>query len=340
MRSIAAVALLLAGCSQPEPKQTTTPAGETVPTTTTGTPGGTVSTTPYTPDCGDVVTATWPEDGRQNVYYRTDIEYVMSSIVGDEVLVVREAGGEIPGTMSYAADRITFQPDAPLAPNTAYTVALESCPPSATAWLTSSAGAPVDSANLVGTNYVVNIDSGRWIEPAGAGALLGGNLTVDILIGVSDATPTTLSVLGGVTEELSANQDLCSETVAFPDASFASNPYFEIGPQDITIGILGSNLDIDDLHLSGAFRTDFSGIEGATMEGQMDTRGLVELLAPGQGDDAVCVILNTFGVACVTCNAGGDFCVDVVVEDLAVPATASVVVPRTAYDIANDPGCP
>ena len=346
MRTAIWALVLAVGCSQPDPKtngNTTTtgiPTGGTpAGTTPGGTPGG---TTTFDPACADVVVATWPENGRLNAFYRTTIEFFLNPApTGSEVLIVADNGVPVPGSTVHHSDRVEFVPDDPLNANTTYSVELQDCPPSVVTWSTSPTGAPIDPTTAIGTVYAVDLDSGRWIEPPGVGSLLTGYLTVDVMVGIEDADASALTVLGGVSEEGTQNQDLCSETVMFPPADFTDNPYFELGPSDIAIGVLGTSIDMYDLFLSGAFRPDFTGMEGATLEGQLDTRGLVPLVDPFGPPDAVCTLLVTFGVTCGPCVSGvGDYCVDAVVDDLAVPQVAGPLIERTATDILNDVNCP
>lgn len=342
MRALALMLpLALAACSQPDPKDPgTTPTGTAPgqPTPTTGTPGGTVPTDPY---CGERVTDTWPEAGRQNVYYRTAIEFWLDPAPEPtDALVLTANGSEVPGSTLVHPDRLEFVPDAPLAAATSYTVGLAGCPQSEIGWSTSLAGDPVDTVALVGTTYAVDIESGRWLEPVGIGALLAGSLTVDILVGVQQADATSIQVIGGVSEQGSTAQDLCVETADFPPADFGQNPYFEIGPQALSLTVMGADIEMSDLHLTGSFRPDFAGLEGATLEGTLDTRGLVDAIDPGGPDSAVCDLLLGLGVACGPCPDGTNLCVAAVVDDLVAPAVVGPLVPRTAYDIAGDPTCP
>ena len=336
--------LLVTGCSKQEPAQnTTTTTGSTasgVPTNTTGTPGGTLPT--YTPDCADGVSGRWPADGAFNVYYRTSIEWTLSPLpAGDEVLLVTDgAGASVPGVMHYEGELIEFTPDEPLAPSTTYFVALEDCPPSVSSFETSPTGDAVDPSTAIGTTYALDIQSGRWLQPSGVGSLLGAYLTVDVLTSVQDADQATIHVLGGVSEEGTSAQDLCSETVAFPIADFTQNPFFELGPADISIGVLGTSIQIYDLYLSGSLRSDLLGIEGAELEGILDTRGVVPLVDPYGPDDVVCQLMAGFGVTCQACPQGGDFCVPALVDDLIAPAVAGPLVERSSYDILLDPLCP
>ena len=104
----------------------------------------------------------------------------------------------------------------------------------------------------------------------------------------------------------------------------------------------GFSVVIDDLQLSGAFAADGTSVQGVTLAGKIDTRPLVELVSPGGADDAVCVLVSTFGVACEACSDGsGDYCLTVYVDNMVAPEQAGLTIqPRTAEDVAADPACP
>lgn len=343
MRVAALVVAGLVGCSQPHPKPTN---GSGAPTgaPVTGTVGsGTASGTgtAYDPQCADAIVSTLPEDGAQNAYYRLRPSVILTDPpTGDEVLALRDAAGALPGATSIEGNRLVFTPDLPLEPLTDYTAGLADCPPSEFSFRTSATGAPIDPATAVGTTYAVDLASGTWLQPPGVGGLLAGYLAVDVLVGVLEADADTLTVIGGVSIEGGSAQDPCSETVTFPPSDFSENPYFALGPQDLSMQVMGARLDLIAVEISGAFHPEFVGIQGASLVGAMDTRGLAPLLAPTGTYGDVCALLVTFGVTCTACPDGLPYCVTAEVEDLQVPAVAGPLVPRTADDIANDPSCP
>lgn len=342
MRVLLLAMLATVGCSKPHPEPTTspgTPSGEPSSGLPAGTAGGTG--TPFDPYCADKIVSTVPTAGDQTMYYLGDVSFLFSiAPYGTEEIVLTGPGGPVPGVTSIDGNQVVFDPDDGLEPMTQYTAVLADCPPSEFGFRTSPTGDPIDPVLAIGTTYAVDIASGTWIQPTGVGGLLAGYLAVDILVGVLDADPVTLTMIGGVSEAGSSSQDLCAETVSFPPADFGENPYFELGPQDLSMQVMGAQLNLFDVHLSGAFRPDFLGIQGASLVGSMDTRGLVELVVPGGTPGDVCALLTTFAVPCVACPDGLPYCVAAEVEDLQVPASPGPLIPRTADDILNDPGCP
>jgi hypothetical protein len=121
-------------------------------------------------------------------------------------------------------------------------------------------------------------------------------------------------------------------------ADFSANPYFEVVSDALEINVEGFEIVIEDLTLSGAFAPDASYIDGVVMAGAIDTRPLVELVSPGGGDDAVCVLLQTFNADCEECGDGsGPYCLTVYVDSMQANDANMTIVPLTEDDI--DSGC-
>ena len=139
-----------------------------------------------------------------------------------------------------------------------------------------------------------------------------------------------------------AAQDTCEETIDFPTAAdFTDNPFFAVGPDTTTLSVEGLDVTIDDLLISGAFSPDGSYIAGATLAGAIDTRPLVGLIDPEGGENTICDLVATFGVACEACSDGsGDFCLTLLVNDIsAEELPGTTLVSRSADDIAADATC-
>ena len=69
----------------------------------------------------------------------------------------------------------------------------------------------------------------------------------DILIGVTDATETDISMMGALSQEGSSSQDMCTATFDFPIAAdFSSAPYFSVSASELAIAISGFSISIND----------------------------------------------------------------------------------------------
>jgi hypothetical protein len=316
--------LTLVACPEPTDTDTDTDAGQ---------------------DCDNGIVSITPADAASNVYYRTDISVLFEAADESATLIVSNAGTEVAGTTMWMGDTMMWQGDAALDSNTAYDVAIDyECGNPATTFTTSEVGATTDSAGLVDRTYVLDLAGGNFVEPAGVGPLLQTQLTVDILIGVTDATTEAVSMMGaiGVEGATPPEQDLCEEAIDFPAAAdFSENPYFAVGPDTTTLSVQGMDIVIDELLISGAFSPDGTYIAGATLAGAIDTRPLVGLIDPAGSPDTICDLVATFGVACEPCSDGtGDYCLTLLVNDISAEELAgTTLVPRTGDDIAADATC-
>ena len=84
---------------------------------------------------------------------------------------------------------------------------------------------------------------------------------------------------------------------------------------------------------------DYTTLDRVVMVALMDTRPLVPLITPGGPPDSVCVLIETFGVACSPCTDDEPLCVTVRVEEVPASGGPTPVLPRTLDDIAADPAC-
>jgi hypothetical protein len=185
-----------------------------------------------------------------------------------------------------------------------------------------------------------------FIDPPGVGPVLRQQLdenNIDILIGVNAVDASNITLMGALGDGANPlGQDLCTASIDFPQAQFSGNPYFEVGPQDLTLDIGAAVFTLEDLEVNGAFAPDGSLIAGATLSGTIDTRDLIPLAAPGGADDAVCQIAAPFGVVCEACGDGsGDFCLSALITNIDATELAGVTLAvRTAADVAGDATCP
>jgi hypothetical protein len=288
--------------------------------------------------CDITIDRVTPADGATNVYYRSAIEWEFSEADPSATVTI----DNVPGASAWVDDSLVFTPNAPLAPSTSYTWTLNYCDGANSAsgtFTTSAVGAPATEGDLPGTTFVLDVASGRFVQPPGVGALLQQQLNVDILIGVIAAGGGNIEMVGalGVEDANPPTQDVCVPTIDFPVADFSENPYFEVGPQTTTLQIQGIAITIDDLFVSGAFAADGSQISGAVLAGNIDTRPLVPLVddTPGAPETAVCDLVGALGVNCEACTGGGDFCLSLLVDSI-----AAVEVAGETIEVIETPTCP
>lgn len=280
------------------------------------------------PPCNNSATP-FPAAGATNVYYRGTVEAKFQ--VADQNATLTVEGVE--GTTAWRNNTLVFTPTTPLAANTTYNVSLTfECGTSTWSFTTGEVGAATDAAGLEGRAYVLNLASGRFVEPEGVGDILQSYLETDVLMGVESAQNGKIQMIGAIGLD-GANppaQDTCNPTIPFPEADFAGNPYFQAGPATTTIVVEDYEITIDDLLIAGSFAPDGSYIAGAVLSGVIDTRPLAPLLddtctADGEDADgdgvadcqaAICDLAVTIGVSCEPCTDAKNYCLSLYVDSI------------------------
>jgi len=298
--------------------------------------------------CGEpTAEAQTPQDGVSDVYYRTTVEFNFTKDTDEDATVTLEdsAGTAVDGATSWLGDTIVFTPAGPLATTTDYKATLSHCGGSdSISFRTSDLGASLEdgAASLVGNTYAVALSDARFVKPEGVGALLGSLLTQDILIGVTDATETDISMMGALSQEGSSSQDMCTATFDFPIAAdFSSAPYFSVSASELAIAISGFSISINDFVLSGDFSASGDMMGGAVLMGQIDARDLTGVLVDSElitDDDpqAVCDMISAFGVNCEECADGMEYCLTIHVDQINAAETGETLTPLAEEDIADD----
>jgi hypothetical protein len=294
--------------------------------------------------CANVISSTFPEDGSTEAFYRTSVEFELLTAETSASISVVGPSGEVPGSSAADGASVVWTADGDLEPNTEYTATLTwGCDPATITFSTNEVGDPAPVADLTDNVYALPLTEGRFVEPPGIGDIIGGLLTVSVLIEVTSATETELTMMGALAQEGNPNaQDLCTETIDFPAAAdFSQNPFFTVGPDDTVISVAGFEVAIDNLAISGAFSPSGDKIAGAALSGSIDTRPLVPLVAEGQGDSGVCDLVAGFGIQCIDCADGsGAYCLALEVQDMtATLAAGTDLVPLTAADVDASPEC-
>lgn len=215
------------------------------------------------------------------------------------------------------------RPLAPLAPDTLHTLFVDlSCDKTAVIpFTTADIGTPVESPQVVGTTYALDLGAFDVLQPPRMGQLLSALLT-----GVEDTllfAPTAVEGQGIVFEVGTGHADgpgpeatwtqRCDATATLSDGDgFAQNPFVELADRTVPIQIRGATLMLEDVRLTGAFRPDGRALVGVGLSARFDTRPLVPVLPDdlraGSDDDAVCNLVLQFTggtVGCIPCPDDG-----------------------------------
>jgi hypothetical protein len=290
-------------------------------------------------------------DGATDFYYRGAVEFSFDGIDEDaSITLSNEAGTELAGATSWVGSKLVFQPNAPLTPDSNYFVALTHCAGTSNiSFHTSMVGTALEGgpSELVGKTYVFDLDSGRFVAPAGVGSLLLGMLEQDLLLGVVGAIYELIEVTGAFSQTTSSAQDRCEASIDFPGAAdFTAAPFFSIGPQDITFDVAGFETPLRHVQISGDFTSDGSQITEAIFTSELDARDWTgAFIAAGILDDAdpgsVCATFSTFGVSCEACALdGAAYCVDIYIDQITADLDDQTLVVQDECDPeACETGC-
>ena len=88
---------------------------------------------------------------------------------------------------------------------------------------------------------------------------------------------------------------------------------FEADVGDETLSFDGSDMDVEDMVISGDVSSDRSTISDAAFTYSANVSFAMDLLGVTSAED-VCDLLASFGVSCQACNDGDVLCIDVSYE--------------------------
>ena len=112
-----------------------------------------------------------------NAYYRTVVDIELDDADDSATLTVSAGGSAVAGTTTADGNLLSFVPDSPLASSTEHEVEItwaDGACSVTTTFTTSDVGSAIsDPSGLVGNAYDLDLESGRFVEPAGVGSLLG-----------------------------------------------------------------------------------------------------------------------------------------------------------------------
>ncbi len=204
--------------------------------------------------------------------------------------------------------QIRYRPQPPFAPNTTYQARLD-IDGGFSAWrfATSALGQPTGTVGLA--------EHAMAFRPLGAILLDPPGMEESVEVALADFTPAvqftgdaaggTVPVrLGGaLLDEDGDPQDMDQPT--WSGEARWQDPYWELGPLDLSWRLPDFDLVVEDAVLSGSVAPDLIGGGGGMLEGLWDSRG-GELLLGGESPCEVAVSAGAEG--CVACRDGSVSC--------------------------------
>ncbi|MCP4808283.1 MAG: hypothetical protein GY884_23320, partial [Proteobacteria bacterium] len=246
------------------------------------------------------------------------------------------------GTLIQSDDEDTFYwvPDAPLAPDTTYSVEISWCGGfrgGTISFTTSELGDPL-TTNVEGRVYRVDLTSGRVRIPVGVGSILKSYMEDSAtLLEVADIDGSDLELRAAPIDDDTDEQDMCASVADMPTADFSDSPYFQAGPTDVVMDIAGMSIEMHNQILAGTFAPDGSYIGGMRFSGEIDTRGMADLVG-GKGPETICDLVAGFGVSCITCSSDGQpYCMETEIVDVEAERENGSLVETSRYGTCDDP---
>jgi hypothetical protein len=297
-------------------------------------------------ECSVTIRSTFPTDGTDDFFYRNTLEFQLSEVdATNPVAFLSQGDTDVPGTTWYSIDdkTIFFTPDAPLVPLTDYTAALDYCAGTGSVDFTTSELGPQVTEDLTGRTYVLDLFNARFTEPMIFNQVLETIMTKRVLIGVTGLSDGTLDMMLAVSpvDADPPAQDFCKKTVAVSGgADFSEDPFFSIGPTDMTFDIADGTITINNLEFSGAFASDGSYFGGGVLRGQADAREIaatnaIEKFRGMSGHDICDYLKNTIGVLCDSCASDEQpYCLDIKADSINAPE-----LPGTTLQVVDQVNC-
>lgn len=267
-------------------------------------------------DCEIVVQSTVPTQGAVDAYYRGPFEFHLNQRYPDATLAA-----DFPGVpaMLEGGEIWTWTPAAPLSPNTAYAVSINTCAGrSELDFTTSDLGSTlVQPLDLIGTPFLVEFDDARFVKPPNVGSILQQYMTSGLYLVPTAHDETSIVMFGATTLPESADQAYCAPTVDLPAGTFDDVGYFSLGGGgSYVVQVSGMDVEISDLTIEGTFAPDGLYFGGGRISGNIDTRPLDTLVDEEAEEGYVCDLLVGLGTSCVPCANGERFCIELEIDQL------------------------
>ncbi len=175
---------------------------------------------------------------------------------------------------------------------------------------------------IVGNDYHVDLTSATFTEPPGVGGIIGQYLgevhlafhvtALDEGSGAAEVFSTLVEPDGGTYV-----QDLCMATHDLSEDAVWAPPFVEMTFNEWVIAIEGNECTVDGMLTSFAFPAGGEVLAAGTLEGELNTLCLDEMIDPGADPGAACELLASLGIQCIDCSDGsGPFCLFIAAEDI------------------------
>jgi len=276
-------------------------------------------------DCDVQVVDTVPSNGAGNVYHRDAVTFTLTS--PDPTAVVF---ADFPGTQSVSDDGLTisYVPDRPLEPDTAYKVGLDYCyAQPEIRFTTSELGEPLESdLELLGVSWIVNPVGGDYLEGSGFASIMASVFDRDLVVQVIDVDGADLTMRLGVADESGSEQDECFRTIDVTTVDFSEEPYLQFFSDRMSVQSFNGSLTLHDVDLTGTISSDADTFGGVEFSMMVDVADLVSVMKLADVD-SLCYIAENLGSECGACPEGDtDSCIPVVARGLVAPLAGMDVV--------------
>jgi hypothetical protein len=300
---------------------------------------------PAEEDCDVGFSEAEPSDNDSDVYWQDDLLFWLDGADDTaSVTVVNEAGDALEGTLQNDEGALTWSPNTGLTPDSTHTATVAWCAgEEQISFTTSDLGAPLET-DVTGETYALDLGTATWVKPVGIDMFLGDALDFSILLGVEEASDV-LDFVGAIPETGTIEQDECLPTLDFDPIDFSTTPFFEIGPVDLPIDLMGVSLTVWSMNISGTFEPDGEAMSEVSLAGALDMREVGPALGDIAGGlpldlsdpDEACATLTLLGISCEACPSGdGDYCLALDLVDIQATSSGSPVTPIAESDIPED----
>jgi hypothetical protein len=258
------------------------------------------------------------EDGAADVYYRRTFAAVFSEPATGPVSALLTGSDGVETEVSITLDETGYNAVLDPGPMTAeetYQLNLDVCGEQSNFGFTTSiyGGALiVDPGELAGNAYLFDLGAAEYVQPEGIGMIIGLFLSAPLIVGVTEADASEITLLGSqgwiddVTGDIFQSSGLA--TWEFGTADFSEQPWFWTQSDMINIDYDGYDIPVYDFAIQGTFEPDGSSIGGASALGLADTRSMGPLLDLGDDPSAVCDYGAGFGLVCDPCPDDEPYC--------------------------------
>jgi len=159
---------------------------------------------------------------------------------------------------------------------------------------------------LIGARYALDLGTAEITQPPQVGSvfpMFTGDFFVVLEVEELDQAAGTIHL------DFEGNELPAPEGIWY-------NPSFTSGAMDAVDPLTGC-ASFRDAHVAGVFSASGTTVFGASLVGELDTRGLDELIDPAAEEGAACELLTTLGMTCDPCSVDAEpFCFDLMAQQI------------------------